>query len=90
MFIFQDKLKGRKTIKRPILVFSFLDSETNKNEISEDSADVNDNNCDISHDEVIDSENNETDYNNTNNSTVNVEICIEEARNLPYLRNNGK
>ena len=65
-----------------------LDSETNKNELSDDTTDDNDNNCDTSNNEVVVSEIKET--NNNDIANVNVEICIEEARNLPYLRNKGK
>lgn len=71
---------------------SFLDTERNKDEDSERTPDVNDNHCENATEdsvEEISSKLDGSDGCDDINNSVDVEICIEEARNLPCLKSEG-
>jgi hypothetical protein len=71
---------------------SFIECERNKASTPDSLADVNDNHCGTASEdeEVISSKSKqEDDECDSTKTTVNVEICIEEARNLPYLKSEG-
>ena len=74
-------------------IIFFLETEKDKEENLEKAPDANDNHCDNATDnsieEITDKSDGKDEPCDDMINTVNVEISIEEARNLPFLKSQG-